>query len=463
MSKMRQATIAVPIRKLQRNVLQETNIPPRSYLYSLPPRNVETIWRESLTGYMNRLAKTHHISPRDLVAQEILPRLGDRFSLSPPRLAHLGAQGMSLNGLNDSARAWASVLDRLTGQTGLHLLTLAWWIGDLFPRKQLRETPSWCPSCLSEWREKGETIYQPLCWMFQIVTICSLHQNFLLDRCPSCQKRQTTITANTTELGQCVHCKAWLGTGIHNPPKQAQDDVLVVWQSWVMSVLKELHGASLVEGQLQWEPFFRHLAQCLKEGRAYSKLARLTGISRENIHRWVSEDNIYVPTLETICRFCYVCNVTPLQIMRGQVSGLKQIIREGLAVHPPRPRRSHEYVDQERCRAFLQTILDGREEPLGVSQAAKRLGYADAHRLTYHFPQECAEITQQAIAYRKQRKEQLLAQIREEVRLVMLSLHTQGIYPSQRKLRSLLPPGFMLQSEANEAWHATLHELGFES
>ena len=120
-------------------------------------------------------------------------------------------------------------------------------------------------------------------------------------------------------------------------------------------------------------------------------------------------------------------------------------------------------MDQEQCQAFLQAILDGTEEPLGAYQAAKRLGYAEARPLRYHFPQECAEITQRAKAYRKQRKEQRLAQVREEVRRAMLSLHAQGIYPSQRQLRSLLPGGFMLQPAAKEAWYATLYELGFDT
>jgi hypothetical protein len=87
---MQQTPIAVSVRMFQHKVLQEANIPPRSYLYSLSPCNIETIWRESLTGYINRLARTHHISPRDLIAQEILPRLSDGFHLSPPRLALMG-------------------------------------------------------------------------------------------------------------------------------------------------------------------------------------------------------------------------------------------------------------------------------------------------------------------------------------------------------------------------------------
>jgi len=461
MSKMQQATIAVPIRKLQRNVLQETNIPPRSHLYSLPPCNVETIWRESLTGYMNRLARTHHISPRDLVAQEILPRLGDGFHLSPPRLALLGAQGMSLNGSGDLARAWTGVLERLTAQTDLHLLTLAWWIGDLSPRRQLREAPAWCPSCLSEWREKGDTIYQPLFWMFQIVMICPRHQNFLVDRCPSCQKKQTIITTNKTEPGQCTHCKAWLGAEAYDSPKQSQDDALISWQRWVMNALEELLTASLVTDVLQWEPFFRHLARCLKGQRACSKVARLTGTGRGRLQQWISDDDAYTPTFEAICKFCYACDVTPLQVMTDQLDGLQQIIQSAAVPHSLRPRRLNRQVDQEQCLAFLQAVINGQEEPLGVYQIAMRLGYA-VRQLVYHFPHECALVTQRAKEYRKQRKEQRLTQVREEVRLAMLSLHAQGVYPSQRQLRSLLPGGFMLQPAAKEAWYATLHELGFE-
>src|SRR5712692_194200 len=127
-------------------------------------------------------------------------------------------------------------------------------------------------------------------------------------------------------------------------------------------------------------------------------MARLTGISRVNLHRWVSEDDAYTPTLEAICRFCYVCDVTPVQVLRGQLAGLQEAMQHGRAIHLARPHRSHRYMDQEQCRAFLQAILEGKQEPLGVRQAAMRLGHAQPCQLRYHFPQECAEITQRAKA-----------------------------------------------------------------
>lgn len=466
MSSWQQAGSAVRIRdpwtegRERSGVLSAGDIPPRSRLYSLAPCSVETIWRESLTGYINRLARTHHVSPRTLIAQEILPRLSEGLPPSPARLALLGAQGMSLNGSSVLAQAWATVLEQLTARADLHVLTLSWWIGDLASRRQLRVAPAWCPWCLAEWRKRGRPLYQPLCWMFQMVLICPQHQAFLLDRCPSCQRRQKIITTNKTEPGECTQCRAWLGAEACDLPKQVHNDELVAWQNWVMHVLEELHTASLGASVLPWEPFFRHLARCLKEQKSYSTLARLTGISRERLYQWVNNDDAYTPTFEAICAFCYACDVTPLQVMMDQLDGLRRTIQSKTATHPPRPRRRHRHVDQEQCQALLQAVLDGREGPLGVSHIARRLGY-DVRQLVYHFPHECAVITQRARAYRNQRKEQRLARICDAVRRTMLALHAQGIYPSQRQLRSLLPGGHLLLSEAKEVWRTTLRELGF--
>ena len=46
-------------------------IPSRSRLYGLVPCGLGTMFQESLTSYLNRLGWRHHVSPRDLVAQEL--------------------------------------------------------------------------------------------------------------------------------------------------------------------------------------------------------------------------------------------------------------------------------------------------------------------------------------------------------------------------------------------------------
>ncbi len=461
MSKIQQTTTAVRIRNHHHHVLQERNIPPRSQLYCLAPCEVGTIWRESLTGYINRLGGMHHISPRAFVAGVIIPQLAEQLPLNTPLNVFLSLRTMSLNGAGVLGQSWAAILGQLTAQSNVHLLTLPWWVGDLSPRRQLRRTPAWCPACLFEWRDNGYPIYQPLLWMFQMVTICPRHETALMDQCPHCHKRQAVIGTNKTRLGECTHCASWLGLKSQVQHEEELSEELITWQEWIIHALEELHSASLVAGVLQWEPFFRHLARSLQEQKAYSKLAQLTGTGRQNLYRWVNEDDTYTPTLETIFRFCYACDMTPLQVMNGQLDHLQQAIRGEAEVRVPRPHYHPRQVNHEACQALLQEFLDGREEPLALSQIARRLDIAP-QQLRYHFPKECTVITQLAKEHRNQRKEQRLVQIHDEVRQRVLSLYAQGLYPSQQKLKPLLPSGLMRLPEARDAWRATLRELGYE-
>jgi len=449
--------------RAQQDVFQASDLPARSRLYRLAPYAIETIWRESLTGYINRLGWTHHVSPRAFVAQMIMPHLKQHLGLPRPSAAMFGAHGaMSLNGEGLLASAGVAVVKHLTVRTDLHLLTLPWWVGDLPRRGQLRETPAWCPSCLAEWRTQARPLYQPLLWMFHIVTLCPRHRTPLMDRCPCCQKHQMILATNNTQPGQCTSCGTFLGEDSRSFSGQPDDEKHLAWQAWVISVLEELQTVSLVAGPIQWSPFFRHLANYLKEHQAYSKLARFTGITRQALHRWVNNDDTYTPTLQTLLKFCYACQVTPLQVMRNQLDHLQQVCEQRTGDDSPLPQRPmRQVVDRGRCQALLQAVLDGREEPLGLSQIAQRLGYAEVS-LLYYFPQECAEATRRAKAYRKQRKEQRLALISEQVRQATLAVHALGHYPSQHAITPLLPRGTMRMQEAKTVWRAALRELGLE-
>ena len=460
------STVAVCLLRPQcegQNTFQESDMLARSRLYSLAPYKIETVWRESLTGYINRLGWTHRISPRAFVAEMILPPLTKDLGLRLPAAAAFGADGaMSFNGTGDLASAGVALLNHLTMRTDLHLLTLPWWVGDLPRRGQLRATPAWCPLCLAEWRDQGQPLYQPLLWMFHIVTICPRHPSPLMNRCPFCQKHQMILATHNTQPGECTSCGTFLGEDPKSFSGGPEHEQQMAWQEWVISVLEELLTTSQAYGQLQWEPFFSHLATYLKEHRAYSKLARVTGITRQALHHWVKSDDPYAPTFQTLLQFCYACNVTPLQVMRNQLDHLQQVDERETGRASSLPQRpARRVVDRERCQALFQAVLDGKEEPLGTSQVAQRLEY-DEHSLMQHFPVECAEITRRAKAYRKRRKDQRFALMSEQVRQAILTLCASGVYPSQDAVQSLLPSGTMRMQEARVVWRTTLQELGFE-
>src|SRR5260370_15737136 len=189
MSKTGQAAVAVKIlrpsmvHREAQTFLHMSDVPPRSRLYGLAPREMGTLWSESLTSYLNRLGWRHGVSPRWLVAQEVVPHLrSDNFT------AKLGTfcqkRAMSINGNGSLALEWSALLERLTGRSDLHLLTLHSWIGDLSDHGHLRATPAWCPLCYSEWREQAFPIYQPQFWMFRPTTHCPRHHRQLEDPCP---------------------------------------------------------------------------------------------------------------------------------------------------------------------------------------------------------------------------------------------------------------------------------------
>jgi len=294
--------------------------------------------------------------------------------------------------------------------------------------------------------------------MVQLVTICSSHRTSLVDRCPACHKRQKVLATNKTQPFECTSCTAWLG-GESNPLASGEDtNQLLTWQMWVISALEELHAASLKDGVLSWRPFFTQLSRYLKERRAYSRVAQAIGTGRENFHGWVTNQDV---ALETIFTFCYQCGITPWQVMNGQLESLERVIREGASRSSPLPPRPNRRLDRESCLRQLHAALNESSAPPSLRQVERQLGVATG-LLTYHFPEECAQIVQRHAEYRERRKEQRLLNMREDIRQAVFSLHAQGEYPLMYKLSTVFPNGLMRQREAIEAWRAALRELGLD-
>lgn len=430
-----------------------TKLSSRSKLYGFVPCGLGTVWQESLTSYLNRLAWHHHVPPQHLVAEVIVPRLCRSYSRSQiATFCQTGA--IHVNGNGPVAQEWVSILEQFTRRFDLRFLTLRWWVGDLLPHKLLREKPAWCPACYAEWREAVLPAYEPLLWECQPVTLCVKHHRKLESHCPCCQKQQPVIRLQAP-LDQCARCNAWLGSEAKAEPVPEG----IEWQRWIIQVLEELHGAVVSPGIPPWEQFFTNLSLSFESRGEQSRLADLAGLARGQLATWLRRS--HTPTLGSILELCYVCNVTPLQVLLGDLAPLKQVIAEGKPHRSPRARRSRRAFDREHCLKRIQAILDGREEPMGYGSLAQQLGYAN-NLLLYHFPQECAELSKQIKVYRRQQAEQRVEGIRDEVRQTVLALHAQGVYPSHRKVvERIAHPTLMRHPEAR-AFRLTLcRDLGW--
>lgn len=192
-------------RRVRYATLEQTRpaIAPRSTLYTLAPAAVGTPAVEALSSYVARLAEAHSVSCGALIRHLIGPRLGRR--LSRPSSAPLG-----INGDGRKAVAWAAAVGELVGLAGLDRLTLA-GAGEVRRLgRALSACRRWCPACLSDFRETGSCVYEPLVWSVARVDLCGRHAFRLEHRCPGCGDSAAWLLPRS-RAGFCPHCGCWLG------------------------------------------------------------------------------------------------------------------------------------------------------------------------------------------------------------------------------------------------------------
>ncbi len=257
-----------------------TEMPPRSRLYCLAPLGVGTAEGESFTSYVTRLAWTYRVSPRDLIALEIIPNLKRAF-LFHRNFERLGTycrrHAMTINGVGEAATDWVEALEQLTMRKDLRQLTLQPWARGFATRWLLRSAPAWCPTCYWERRERGLPLYQPLLWMLQEVIICPRHKRRLEERCPFCFHSQSVIAVKT-QHGFCTQCAAWLGAQPNPEMPLFIDAESLVWQEWVLQILEELLRAGTHAESLPWERLLAGLRACLEARGGIQKCADLKPI-----------------------------------------------------------------------------------------------------------------------------------------------------------------------------------------
>jgi transcriptional regulator with XRE-family HTH domain len=242
---------------------------------------------------------------------------------------------------------------------------------------------------------------------------------------------------------------------------QEIDATMASWQAWVFEALEELHIHRLdLAENLPWEQFFTHFFACLHTSGSYTTLSRLTGIDRPQLYDWMR--GTHTPSFATLLEICYICQVTPWQVITNDIEPLVDTLQSGASSQSPRQPRTLGKVDYEACLKKLQDVLEGREEMMSMRQIAKHLG-CHTNMIKYHFPKEYTLVVNRAKVHRQQRKEVRIAQVCAEVRQAVHTLHHRGETLSHSKIRALLTdPNVMRMPEAREAWREAKRELGIE-
>jgi hypothetical protein len=222
-----------------------------------------------------------------------------------------------------------------------------------------------------------------------------------------------------------------------------------------------LYLGSHAFGILSWATLTQGLLTCREAVGDGRSLARLTNIPYSMLWSW--SHGVQVPSLKRLLEFGYVLDVTPLQLLVSTKERLREWIamRETSRKAHPRP-SAYSPIDWERIGRFLQSILADQDCTSGACSVARQLGIS-ARSLRLKFPEECAILTAQYQQARSRQTELRLAHLCLEVQQATMTLHEQGIKPTQQRVQALLSDPHILRLPACRAtWHTVRRELGLE-
>ena len=399
----------------------------RSHLYRLPPIGLGTEYVESLTGYISRLAEAHSVSPGVLLRRELIPRLPQSSGGSPKNERVVQTycfiyDSYVLNGLSDCPRRWVRVLEAVTGQNSLHVMTMLGWAGIISDIHLLRSNRAWCPLCFDCWRRVALPVYEPLIWAVKVVSVCPVHERVLEERCPRCERASPALTARSRP-GFCGRCRSWLGVPpLQEPPTGTSLDTQ-------LRIARSLGGmVSLISSLPQTASpvcFKENLRRCIDDFARgnLSQFARLSGVSFDSIERWLLPGSSV--RLDSFLRMCCCLQLPAARLLSERIpsndpdwESARRLAHE-ISCHAARGTLSRQRFSLHRAigrsalshtsdslRKALERALAGTA-PRALQNIANELGFVSPSSLCRRFPDLCRAIVLRNRHWREQEDDRI--------------------------------------------------------
>jgi transcriptional regulator with XRE-family HTH domain len=448
--------------------LKKPLIPQRSRLYQPQPVGLGTPYIESLTGYIARIAELHGVLPGILMTREIAPLVNKLYFQNGVNrgFREIFNRSQALNGMGEMAADLVQVLQKLTLRDDLHFLTMLFWSDILTSRNLFRTKKAWCPVCYQEQYQNGQVVYEQLLWTFKLITICPQHQKPLIEVCPYCN-HQSPLLNWYSRPGYCSNCGEWLG--INQCLNTFTDGEVSIklqleWQPWTANVLGELiSSAQHFESAPSKENITKSLNLVIDKVTENNAAAfsRLIGVPKNSLWMWQSTKTL--PELNILLKICYELEISLVEFLTPKnlvTKSFTKISQKYLQLSRT-PRVSPKAFDQYQVRDALLAILASDEEPpLTMQEVAKRLGF-DRRTISRHFPDLCSAISAKRLDHNKACRLKSIEKLCNDVRQIVLSLNTQGVYPTEARVCELMTnPGCFRYKQVRAAFYQARREFG---
>ncbi|WP_108671562.1 TniQ family protein [Peribacillus acanthi] len=492
--------------------LDEINVPPRSKLYNLEPIGMGTPYVESLTSYISRLAECHSMNLTTLVCKTFIPFIKTESRKNSFMNGSIGPKTKYINGNSSISLEYVSALEELTTRNDLIFLTMNSWSG-LFSNNVIGESRKWCPNCLDEAKNNGSEIYEPLIWYIKGINICDKHQVLLEDSCLICGKKLNFLHANFI-VGHCQYCLNWLGY-----KSQTTNVDNLKYQQFLLDTFKTL----IAKGQnLNTNPTKQRIGYILKKimdvnnFRSINEFGNFLGLHPTLMQQWIS--NKSKPSIDCIFKIYNQINLSIYELIanslkddlnleikdikktvinRKRVFNLNEMEKEfreeiknnyykslkklceaksfnimtakkyfpelceEINKNNLKNKKELEKQKKEAIKRNLLVALD-MEPPVSLYQFSKDFGISEAIA-KYYCPELSKKLIDQRRSYVKKLNTNKSENIKKELKEVILDLHKNGIYPSDKALRKKLSnPNYLLDPEIRKVWKGELALLGYK-
>lgn len=405
------------------------SIQPRSRVIGHAPVGVGSGRCEGLIGYLVRLARAHHVNPRELVRMEFMPHCHRTGGIQYANF--FSGYARTIHGVGPYAEDFLRVVECLTGRQDLRPLTLLPWrsvIPANSPRFLAREV-RWCRHCLLEARLAREYRPYPLVWSLEAYHVCGSHRTPLVNRCPTCGKPQPFVPY-LPDQSHCSYCGRWLGFGWEEDRLVAPSEESV----WVSLALEDLVAAG---PNIDDESVAAAWRQCCIRlvghyGKGAKKVAsRALGLTPTAFNTWLVKGQ--KPSFPQLLQLCRRIDRTPAALL-----GAERVAEKSTAVFPEtgKPDTSAKRISGEvlqKIRRCFEVIVADKGDCRPTGEICQELGVSRGF-LAYRFRTLCKR---QSEKHRKWRASAVATRRKNEhqvIKEVVKRIAQEGIYPARRRV-----------------------------
>lgn len=366
-------------------------IPPRSELVSLNPIGVDTAMCEALISYLTRLAGVHVVRPNILVKDVIVPLTHIRLRTATQNFNFNYSR--TINSYTSYARIISAAIQRLTLKNDLRLLTFLPWGNLLDPKgsRLLRDHVAVCPDCLDDFRSVGREIYYPLLWYLRPAQICSKHERWLSEVCPSCGRCQNFVSHHSM-LGYCSHCGGWLGALRHPVDSVVSAHTISDRDRFMARALEQMIATNgTAENIATHERFIDRLtayARVLTGGNIKAFEIRL-GFQKNVVVNW--RDKRSRPRIDMFLELCFRLRQLPIEFLTAEIHADLDARIGQFKKHSASKRIQRTQQEMDHIRRKLMEVIEGPDAPTQLA-VAEMLG-VNRRVLNHHFPELVRQVS----------------------------------------------------------------------